>query len=997
MNTLPLLLLAMLALLSARGAADSPVETLVEFLAPPNSPGTGKLVVGPDGWLWGSSASGGRRGHGTIYKVKADGSAREVVADFTGTLEFPAGSDPSEALCLASDGWIWGTTHRGGKNSDGTLFKLHPASGQVITVHHFGDPVADGIVRAASSRLLDDGAGYLWGTANDQVYKVELATGKLEIVHAFLTPAASNPRNGLTADGMGHFWGSTMGGGAEGLGVIYRIGIATGEVEIMAELSSEVTGSYVIGPLTWDGIGHLWGSTSWDAAFGTGGVFKVSIATGECTAVPFATEESSWRQPSELLLAQDASLLGTNGDSSIFRIDPLTAAVSIEARLDPTRHGSPVNGLIPIGPGRYAGCYIGDSVPRFIGVYAFDAGNDEIAGIAEFNTHGSPGAPKGHSPRGGVAADAAGNLWGSTAFGASGREGTIFKRNAATGELTEPVEFTGTSGAHPGGHPLGRLVDDGLGYFWGVTLQGGAGNVGTLFKIEISSGEHTVVTEFAFDWPSGPGCSPQAGLVADGLGFLWGTNRNSGPLGGRGSVFKVNPATGEVSAVTGFTGDGGSRPGGGPRCELVPDGNGYLWGTTSDVPTVFKIEAATGAFTHVTYLRDGSPPVGLTADGAGYLWGVTFNGGANNQGTVFKIQTATGIRTWMCDTSKIQCGGPRTQLSNDGQGSLWGISDGGVFRVRPASGYVYREYYVSSWLPYRFAYPDSMLLHNGDFYGAAAAGSVFSGGSIFRLGVVPRLRAEGTETYNPETLTVDLGKKIVGRVLNWDDELIALRNLSALEPCQVGEIAVSGPDAASFQVEDTGTGSIGPALSRALKLVFRPSVTGPLVATLRIAGSDPEQAPIILQLKGTGITAAEHWRSVRFPASATAEETADDADPDGDGIVNLLERAFNLMPLDARLQYLDPHQGSWGLPTCRVLKSEEESVWRVEYLRSTARAASGLSYSLEVRTDLADGVWEESTAPETVEELDELWEWVKVDFPATGGRRFARVEVIAAP
>ncbi len=60
--------------------------------------------------------------------------------------------------------------------------------------------------------------------------------------------------------------------------------------------------------------------------------------------------------------------------------------------------------------------------------------------------------------------------------------GTIFKVTTA-GDFTSLVSFTGTSGAVPGSSPSGNLVFGGDGNLYGTTRLGGAGNLGTIFKI----------------------------------------------------------------------------------------------------------------------------------------------------------------------------------------------------------------------------------------------------------------------------------------------------------------------------------------------------------------------------------------------------------------------------------------------------------------------------------------------------------------------------------
>src|SRR5271166_3073027 len=79
------------------------------------------------------------------------------------------------------------------------------------------------------------------------------------------------------------------------------------------------------------------------------------------------------------------------------------------------------------------------------------------------------------------------------------------------------------------------------------------------------------------------GAGPDAGLVRDAQGNLYGTTAGGGDLGclapyGCGTVFKVD-MTGNETVLYSFTGTGGD--GASPRAGLLPDAQGNLYGTTS--------------------------------------------------------------------------------------------------------------------------------------------------------------------------------------------------------------------------------------------------------------------------------------------------------------------------------------------------------------------------------------------------------------------------------
>jgi uncharacterized repeat protein (TIGR03803 family) len=105
-----------------------------------------------------------------------------------------------------------------------------------------------------------------------------------------------------------------------------------------------------------------------------------------------------------------------------------------------------------------------------------------------------------------------------------------------------------------------------------------------------------------------------------------------------------------IETVLHSFGDGPSD-GSGPFADLIADGAGNLYGTTSiggasGFGVVFKLASdGTETVLHSFALSDGANPyAGLIADGAGNLYGTTSGGGASGNGVVFKL-AGTGFVT----------------------------------------------------------------------------------------------------------------------------------------------------------------------------------------------------------------------------------------------------------------------------------------------------------------------------------------------------------------
>jgi uncharacterized repeat protein (TIGR03803 family) len=195
------------------------------------------------------------------------------------------------------------------------------------------------------------------------------------------------------------------------------------------------------------------------------------------------------------------------------------------------------------------------------------------------------GNTDGSTPWGGLVRDSSGNLYGTTYSGGTGNEGVVFK-TTSTGTTTLLHSFT--SGNTDGAYPEAGLVRDSSGNFYGTTNQGGAGAVGVVFKTT-PTGTTTVLHSFLGG--NTDGANPYAGLVIDSSGNLYGTTYQGG-AGNVGVVFKTT-STGTTSVLHSFL--GGNTDGANPYAGLVRDSSGNLYGTTwhggtGTVGVVFELQ-----------------------------------------------------------------------------------------------------------------------------------------------------------------------------------------------------------------------------------------------------------------------------------------------------------------------------------------------------------------------------------------------------------------------
>jgi uncharacterized repeat protein (TIGR03803 family) len=165
-----------------------------------------------------------------------------------------------------------------------------------------------------------------------------------------------------------------------------------------------------------------------------------------------------------------------------------------------------------------------------------------------------------------------------------------------------------------------------------------------VFKLD-PSGKETVLYAFT---GGADGEGPQAGLVRDGTGSLYGTTFYGGntsdscPLTpyGCGVVFKLDPTGQHHQALYTFT---GGADGSNPTANLIRDTAGNLYGTASgggaSCGVVFKLdELEKYTVLHSFSCTDGySPQAGLLLYRSS-LYGTTLGGGAYSHGVVFRLQ-----------------------------------------------------------------------------------------------------------------------------------------------------------------------------------------------------------------------------------------------------------------------------------------------------------------------------------------------------------------------
>ncbi len=661
------------------------------------------------GNLFGITAGGGTNTEGR----NTEGTVYEIVKGSTTITDIPTSNpdnvvlQPQGGLTLDTQGNLFGTTYGGGAKDKGTVFEIAKGSTHIQTLASFNG--TDG--ENPYGGVTFDRQGNLFGTtakggANDKgtVFEIAKGTTRIKTVDFFDASNGSYPQSGVTFDSEGNLFGTTTGGGAQnesdGHGTVFEI--AKGSAAITDLVSFNGTdGDSPDAGVTFDSRGNLFGTTTKGGAHSRGMVYE--IAKGSTHLKILASFNGANGSDPEAAVAFDSqgNLFGTtakggaNDKGTVFEIaapGSSSAAALTPAQASPAKQVSFItvdfftnaNETISNEPGPHAGVTF-DSSGNLFGT-THSGGTNEFGtvfkiakGTTRINTLASFRGTNGGNSDVGMALDRNGNLFGTTQGGGANDAGTVFEIVQGSRHIKTVASF-----AH-GNNPGAGVTLDGNGNLFGTTFNGGVHDDGSVF--EIAKGSTRIKTLVFFNranifGPAGgardTGRSPNAGMTFDRSGNLFGTTFEGG-TSDDGTVFEIAKGSRYIKTVASFGETIGTYPQGG----LTFDGNGNLFGTAyeggaDDDGTVFEIAKGSTAITEIAFFNgaDGKSPAGVTFDRQGNLFGITYAGGTDDKGTVYEIaKGSTRIRTLVSFTGAN--GSTPSGVTFDRKENLFGTTQSG--------------------------------------------------------------------------------------------------------------------------------------------------------------------------------------------------------------------------------------------------------------------------------------------------------------------------------
>lgn len=402
----------------------------------------------------------------------ANAARQHTMSSFCAKLSCADGSSPSADLVMDAAGNLYGTTAAGGTNSSGTIFQLSRGQDgrwQRKVLHSF----------CRNGYPCSDGA---------------MPAGKLAI------------------DASGNLYGTTIGGGSNGSngGVAFRLipGGTRWTLKLLHTFcsgenctdgkapSSGLTYQGAASGAPYDGQSPLYGTTQYGGAQNQGTAFQLTPGARHWT---------------EKVIYDFCSQAGCADGAQ------------------------PWQGLLASANGDLFGVTYGRTAPQYGVAFqlSLSGGSWHVTVLYTFCQLAN--CADGYGPNA-LVMDAKGALYGTTYGGGANNWGTAFRLTPA-GAYSILYNFCGEQYCADGAAPAAALAIGATGELYGTTYYGGNSYLdrdglggGTLFRLG-AGGKHIVIHNFCSAAKCADGEYPNAGVLLDGNGNLFGTAQLGGKHG----------------------------------------------------------------------------------------------------------------------------------------------------------------------------------------------------------------------------------------------------------------------------------------------------------------------------------------------------------------------------------------------------------------------------------------------------------------------------------
>lgn len=220
------------------------------------------VLFGQNQWYYGVTSGGGAEGYGTIFRINPEITTIEQVYEFS---DYAEGISPLGSLCQAPNGFLYGTTYTGGINNFGGIYKFNPVTFEKETIHLFTG--GDGSFSEADITLASNGKLYgtaLGGNEGGVLFEIDPTTDEFLVVHEF--PLFDGSDNCVCENGLELFeselYGFCSNGGSESWGYLFKYNPDNQEFSVLHEFDGVTLGGSPEAKPLFAGDGWLYGTTT---------------------------------------------------------------------------------------------------------------------------------------------------------------------------------------------------------------------------------------------------------------------------------------------------------------------------------------------------------------------------------------------------------------------------------------------------------------------------------------------------------------------------------------------------------------------------------------------------------------------------------------------------------------------------------------------------------------------------------------------------------------
>jgi uncharacterized repeat protein (TIGR03803 family) len=388
------------------------------------------------------------------------------------------------------------------------------------------------------------------------------ASAQTEIVISNFSPSTEEePCAGVIFDSAGNLYGTTFYGGTYDGGTVFELSPVAGSgwtQKVLYNFQPRGAGGfYPLSSLIFDPAGNLYGTASDSYDGGTGGsAYRLTPQAGgnwaETVLDEFARDKDQkaggFEPVANLIFDAAGNLYGTTNFGG-----PYHGGIAFQLTPQPdgswkqtvlhifgsgTKDGVTPNGALVLdASGNLYGTTLGGGAYGKGTVYELSPKARGGWGYRQLYGFGS-GSTDGESPYSNLVFDAVGNLYGTTGFGGAYDRGTVFELSPEAGGSWKETVLYSFNNSTDGGFPVAGVTFDAAGNLYGTTNAHGPYNAGSVFELTPEAdGTWTETLLYTFTGKADGG-RPEAGVILDAVGNVFGTTVNGG-TGGGGTVFEI--------------------------------------------------------------------------------------------------------------------------------------------------------------------------------------------------------------------------------------------------------------------------------------------------------------------------------------------------------------------------------------------------------------------------------------------------------------------------